>query len=104
MTYYANYSYGLTAQFPNPNRELQFYVYRYDQTGNDFNTCFNNLNITGGTITWEQNGVQAIFSGSSIAYSYNGLVLQLNVTDISQEILSASTIYTSATTVTLTVL
>ena len=104
-TYYANYSYGLspTLPYPNPSRQLQFYIYRYDQNGTDLNTLFNTLNNSGGTITWEQGGVQAIYSGSASDYSYNTVVLQLDVTNINQQILSASTVYTSATTINLTV-
>ena len=88
---------------PNPSRQLQFYLYRYDLNGYDFNTYFNNLNTSGGTLTWEQGGVQAIYSGTGTNYSYNGVVLQLDVTTLSQQILSATTVYTSATTINLSI-
>ena len=103
-TYYANYSYGLAAFPANPSRQLQFYVYRYDSNGNDLNSYFNNLNTTGGTIMWEQNGVQAIYSGTGVNYSYGGSVLQFDISNVSQEILSATTLYTSATTINLRVI
>ena len=77
---------------------MVFTFSRYDSLGNDNNTLFSNINTTGGYIKVEQSGFSAIYSGTGSDFSYGGVNLDFYANSQTQQIYSANTTFTSAST------
>lgn len=77
---------------------MEFKFNRYDSLGNDNDIIFSNINTSGGYIKVEQGGFSAIYSGTSSDFSYGGANLDFQANSQTQQIYSANTTFTSAST------
>jgi hypothetical protein len=88
-TYNPNYTGGTLSLYFNTN----------NSAGTSYSSQFSGLDTAGGTITMSQGSSTAIYSGAAGNYTVIGGYLQLQVTNSSQMIQSASTPFVSGTSI-----